>query len=85
MQKTVAGHPISEKDIFALCGRLQFNAVMRVLIVGCGYVGLPLGNALVRAGHEVTGLRRSRSAECARRAAAREGEPSAVAGVSPWP
>jgi nucleoside-diphosphate-sugar epimerase len=63
LQKTVAGHPISEKDIFALCGRLQFNAVMRVLIVGCGYVGLPLGNALVRAGHEVTGLRRSRSAE----------------------
>lgn len=32
---------------------------MRVLIVGCGYIGLPLGAALVRLGHEVSGLRRS--------------------------
>jgi nucleoside-diphosphate-sugar epimerase len=32
---------------------------MRVLIVGCGYVGLPLGAELVRLGHEVIGLRRS--------------------------
>ena len=32
---------------------------MRVLIVGCGYVGLPLGAELVRLGHEVSGLRRS--------------------------
>jgi nucleoside-diphosphate-sugar epimerase len=32
---------------------------MRVLIVGCGYVGLPLGAELVRLGHEVLGLRRS--------------------------
>lgn len=31
---------------------------MRVLIVGCGYVGLPLGVELVRRGHEVFGLRR---------------------------
>ena len=31
---------------------------MRVLIIGCGYVGLPLGGALVRAGHEVVGVRR---------------------------
>jgi nucleoside-diphosphate-sugar epimerase len=29
---------------------------MRVLIVGCGYVGLPLGVELVRLGHEVFGL-----------------------------
>ena len=36
---------------------------MRVLIVGCGYVGLPLGVELVRLGHEVSGLRRSVSAE----------------------
>jgi len=36
---------------------------MRVLIVGCGYVGLPLGVELVRQGHEVSGLRRSVSAE----------------------
>lgn len=32
---------------------------MRVLIVGCGYVGLPLGTELARQGHEVFGLRRS--------------------------
>lgn len=32
---------------------------MRVLIVGCGYVGLPLGIELVRQGHNVSGLRRS--------------------------
>src|ERR1035441_2425638 len=36
---------------------------MRVLIVGCGYVGLPLGVELIRLGHEVSGLRRSVSAE----------------------
>jgi nucleoside-diphosphate-sugar epimerase len=36
---------------------------MRVLIVGCGYVGLPLGAELVRLGHEVSGLRRNASAE----------------------
>lgn len=32
---------------------------MRVLIVGCGYVGLSLGKEFVRQGHEVFGLRRS--------------------------
>jgi nucleoside-diphosphate-sugar epimerase len=36
---------------------------MRVLIVGCGYVGLPLGVELVRLGHEVFGLRRNVAAE----------------------
>ena len=36
---------------------------MRVLIVGCGYVGLPLGIELVRQGHTVFGLRRSALAE----------------------
>lgn len=36
---------------------------MRVLIVGCGYVGLPLGARLVRDGHEVFGLRRNPAAE----------------------
>lgn len=35
---------------------------MRVLIVGCGYVGLPLGAELVRLGHEVFGLRRNPAA-----------------------
>ena len=32
---------------------------MRVLIIGCGYVGLPLGEQLVRIGHDVFGVRRS--------------------------
>ena len=32
---------------------------MRVLIIGCGYVGLPLGAELARGGHEVVGVRRS--------------------------
>ena len=32
---------------------------MRVLIVGCGYVGLPLGGELVKLGHEVFGMRRT--------------------------
>ncbi|MDB6122333.1 MAG: NAD-dependent epimerase/dehydratase [Pedosphaera sp.] len=36
---------------------------MRVLIIGCGYVGLPLGAALVRQGHEVFGVRRSAEGE----------------------
>ena len=36
---------------------------MRVLIIGCGYVGLPLGAELVKQGHEVFGLRRSAGAE----------------------
>ncbi|HWX21291.1 MAG TPA: SDR family oxidoreductase [Candidatus Binatia bacterium] len=36
---------------------------MRVLIVGCGYVGLPLGAELVRQGHEVWGLRRTLAAQ----------------------
>jgi nucleoside-diphosphate-sugar epimerase len=42
---------------------------MRVLIVGCGYVGLPLGAELVRLGHEVFGLRRNASAEIELKAA----------------
>ena len=36
---------------------------MRVLIVGCGYVGVPLGVELVRLGHEVFGLRRNPETE----------------------
>ena len=35
---------------------------MRVLIAGCGYVGLPLGTELARQGHEVFGLRRTAGA-----------------------
>ena len=42
---------------------------MRVLIVGCGYVGVPLGAELARLGHEVFGLRRNPSAESELKAA----------------
>src|SRR5207245_2321414 len=36
-----------------------FNRACRVLIVGCGSVGLPLGAELVKQGHDVYGVRRS--------------------------
>ena len=42
---------------------------MRVLIVGCGYVGLPLGKEMARQGHTVFGLRRSVLAEVEMKAA----------------
>jgi nucleoside-diphosphate-sugar epimerase len=46
---------------------------MRVLIIGCGYVGLPLGAELVRLGHEVFGVRRAES----------DNAPLAAAGIKP--
>jgi len=33
---------------------------MRILIIGCGYIGLPLGQALAGLGHDVHGIRRSK-------------------------
>jgi nucleoside-diphosphate-sugar epimerase len=42
---------------------------VRVLIIGCGYVGLPLGAELARQGHDVFGLRRSAAAEASLSAA----------------
>jgi nucleoside-diphosphate-sugar epimerase len=42
---------------------------MKCLIVGCGYVGVPMGAELVRLGHEVFGLRRNASAEVELKAA----------------
>jgi nucleoside-diphosphate-sugar epimerase len=47
---------------------------MRVLILGCGYVGLPLAAELARRGHVVFGVRRSHAADHELR----------VAGVEPW-
>lgn len=46
---------------------------MRVLIIGAGYVGLPLGAELVRRGHDVFGMRRNASA----------GAPLQAAGIQP--
>src|SRR6266446_3152588 len=42
---------------------------MRVLIVGCGYVGLPLGAELAKQGHEVFGARRTAAAGAEMKAA----------------
>ena len=33
---------------------------MRILVIGCGYVGLPLAQTLARMGHQVHGTRRSK-------------------------
>jgi nucleoside-diphosphate-sugar epimerase len=42
---------------------------MKCLVVGCGYVGLPLGAELARLGHEVFGIRRNTGAEAKLKAA----------------
>ena len=47
----------------------DYNPAMRVLIVGCGYVGLPLGAELVRQGHEVFGMRRTAEGDAELKAA----------------
>ncbi|MBL9136872.1 MAG: SDR family oxidoreductase [Verrucomicrobiales bacterium] len=47
---------------------------MRVLIAGCGYVGIALGTRLLATGHQVAGIRRSTNgAACLREA-----------GIEPW-
>src|SRR5882724_3642214 len=46
-----------------------YSCGMRVLIVGCGYVGLPLGAELVRQGHEVFGMRRTAEGDAELKAA----------------
>lgn len=62
---------------------------MRVLIVGCGYVGLPLGAALAQQGHRVVGLRRTPAADAELRAAGIEpvhadlADPAALAALKP--
>lgn len=66
---TVAGDGIPVKDIFACFGALRLYSGVRVLIVGCGYVGMALGVELKGAGHEVFGLRRSPAAETELRSA----------------
>src|SRR5437879_467848 len=50
-------------DAMLRCLQVVLSALdllpMRVLILGCGYVGLPLGAALAKQGHEIFGVRRS--------------------------
>ena len=61
---------------------------MRVLIAGCGYVGLPLGAELARNGHQVFGLRRSAGAVAEMKAAGIEpiiADLTQPATLAPWP
>jgi nucleoside-diphosphate-sugar epimerase len=48
---------------------LRLTLLMRVLIIGAGYIGLPLGAELARRGHDVSALRRDKSAADLLRAA----------------
>ncbi|PYK96401.1 MAG: hypothetical protein DME19_19820, partial [Verrucomicrobia bacterium] len=50
---------------FVTCGQgsARYTSSMRALILGCGYVGVPLGAELVKQGHEVFGVRRTSNAE----------------------
>jgi nucleoside-diphosphate-sugar epimerase len=58
-----AGHPNSFIALLASCQSRTYSDVMRVLIIGCGYVGLPLGAELAKQGHQVFAVRRSRGSE----------------------
>jgi nucleoside-diphosphate-sugar epimerase len=60
---------VSEGNCWRVLSGAVYDVRMRVLIVGCGYVGLAVGAELVKEGHEVRGLRRSASGESAMRAA----------------
>src|SRR5207237_8842317 len=55
----------SEAGSFVTCtpGCPRYTPAMRVLIDGCGYVGLPLGAELVKQGHDVIRLRRTQDAD----------------------
>ena len=48
--------------VLCLAAPLRLIVSMRVLIVGAGYIGLPLGVELARRGHDVSGLRRDPAA-----------------------
>ena len=52
-------YPLLRLCLFA---SLRLTLLMRVLIIGAGYVGLPLAAELARRGHDVSALRRGGSA-----------------------
>src|SRR6185436_15208092 len=62
------GPPCNPREIASAAAPLTIEG-MRILIVGCGYVGLPLGRELVQRGHEVFGLRRSHTEDVELKAA----------------
>lgn len=67
-------NPVVEADVLNGSGlvlrkRSRYTTEMRVLIVGCGYVGCSVGAELVRLGHQVYGLRRSPEAHAALKSA----------------
>src|SRR5437870_12281976 len=78
MSKAESTHPHSRNKAYSAQGlifglpcleaRIQ-SRPMRVLILGCGYVGLPLGAELAKQGHEVFGVRRSAAGEADLKAA----------------
>jgi nucleoside-diphosphate-sugar epimerase len=49
--------------VVAELGGCGYSFAVRVLIIGCGYVGVPLGAELARLGHEVFGVRRTAGGE----------------------
>jgi nucleoside-diphosphate-sugar epimerase len=62
-QRLIASGRRKARVTLPFCAPAAYYAPVRVLIIGCGYVGLPLGAELVKQGHEVFGLRRSAGAE----------------------
>src|SRR5213596_3210343 len=60
---TASSRPGNRDSVLGGLPASWFNPVVRVLIVGCGYVGLPLGAELIKQGHDVYGVRRSAGAE----------------------
>src|SRR5262245_14306025 len=44
---------------FTVCGAKNQKRIMRALVIGCGYVGIPLAKRLVELGHEAWGVRRT--------------------------
>src|ERR1035437_2210787 len=63
------GEFVQQQLVLSFCVVGAYGSLMRVLIVGCGYVGMQLGAELVKQGHEVFGLRRSTGAEAEFKAA----------------
>jgi nucleoside-diphosphate-sugar epimerase len=64
-----AGHGILFHLSLVTFHALRLNPGMRALVIGCGYVGLPLAAELARQGHDVFGVRRGTAGDDALKAA----------------
>ena len=58
-KKIPSGSFDPSNSLLGVGARWCLNCWMRVLIVGCGYLGVAVGSELVRQGHQVFGMRRS--------------------------